>query len=52
MPPIRFTITGEDVAPGSREAQRFRSVASWIGRVMLLLSLVILALAIQLVRGG
>ena len=37
--------------PRSPEAQRIRRVASWIGRVMLLLSLAILALAVMLVRG-
>jgi len=38
-------------SPGSAEAQRLRRVASWIGRVNLLLSLIVLALAVMLARG-
>ncbi len=38
-------------SPGSPEALRARAAASWIGRINLLLSLVILFLAVALVRG-
>jgi uncharacterized membrane protein len=38
--------------PEAPEAQRLRRTASYIGRLMLLASLVILALAVMLVRGG
>jgi copper resistance protein D len=37
--------------PTSDEARRVRKTASWIGRVMLLLSLAIVALGVMLVRG-
>ena len=38
--------------PDAAEAQRLRRTASYVGRLMLLASLVILALAVALVRGG
>lgn len=38
--------------PDSPEARRLRLRASWIGRLNLLLSLLVLALAVALVRGG
>lgn len=38
--------------PDAPEAERMRRWASWMGRLTLLLSLVILALAVALVRGG
>jgi hypothetical protein len=38
-------------APGSPEAIRLRRRASWIGRLNLLLSLAVIALAVKLVRG-
>ena len=38
-------------APGSPEAMRLRRVASWVGRVNLLLALAIVAFAVMLVRG-
>ena len=38
--------------PEAPEAQRLRRTASYIGRLMLLVSLAILALAVMLVRGG
>lgn len=37
--------------PGSPEARRLRAQASWIGRLNLLLSLVVVALGVMLVRG-
>ena len=37
--------------PGSVEARRLRRQASWLGRLNLLLTLIILALAVTLVRG-
>ena len=38
--------------PGSAEAIRLRRLASWFGRLNLLLALVVLGLAAALVRGG
>jgi uncharacterized membrane protein len=46
----RATTVGQH-APDSAEALRLRRQASWIGRVNLLLSLVIVALGVMLVRG-
>lgn len=40
-----------EAEPGSPRAQSLRRVASYAGRLMLLLSLIILALAVMLVRG-
>jgi uncharacterized membrane protein len=37
--------------PVSDEAKRLRRLASWIGRVTLLLSLIVVALAVMLLRG-
>jgi uncharacterized membrane protein len=39
-------------APGSHAARRLRMQASWIGRLNLLLSLVVVALGVMLVRGS
>jgi putative copper resistance protein D len=46
----RATAVGQS-APGSAEAIRLRRQASWIGRVNLLISLIIVALGVLLVRG-
>jgi putative copper resistance protein D len=37
--------------PGSERTEKWRKAASWLGRVNLLLSLVVVALAIMIVRG-
>ena len=39
-------------SPGSPEALRARAAASWIGRINMLVSLIILGLAVALVRGN
>ena len=46
------TMKALEADPESSEAQRMRRLASWMGRLTLLLSLAILALAVALVRGG
>lgn len=38
--------------PGSPRARAWRSAASWMGRLNLLLALAVLAIAVALVRGG
>ena len=39
-------------APGTAQTDRLRKAASWMGRITLFLSLIILALAVTLPRGG
>jgi putative copper export protein len=46
----RATAVGQ-AAPGSPEALRLRSWASWIGRLNMLLALIVVALGVLLVRG-
>jgi len=45
------TMTVWQAQPNSPEAQRLRRQASWMGRINLLLSLAVVALAVILVRG-
>lgn len=48
--PRTSALIGKD--PASLEAKRYRTLASWLGRVNFLMALIVVALAVMLVRGG